>query len=222
MASIIFDLDGTLADTGGDLVAAGNACFKSIGAGDVLDAQQDGATAMLYGAKAMMRLGFERLGHTNYEAEVECLFPLFLASYHENINVYTKLYEGVPKALNQLAFEGHRLGICTNKPFYLADMLLHVLGIRSAFSILIGAGSLPVNKPDPAPLLAAIAGMGGAPGQSLLVGDSPTDRHTSQAAGVKSVLVTFGPTGRDVENLAPHGLLDRYEDLPAVVAQLLG
>jgi phosphoglycolate phosphatase len=96
------------------------------------------------------------------------------------------------------------------------------LGLRDVFGALVGADTLPVKKPDPAPLVEAIRRLGGARDRALLVGDTPTDRNTSRAAGVPSVLVTFGPLGQGVHDLTPDATIDHFRELPAVVARLIG
>lgn len=219
MRTVIFDLDGTLADTSGDLIAAANACFRDLGHGDMLDPARDQSTA-LRGARAMLRLGFDRLGLG--EAGIDAQFPLFLAHYGDNIDVFTKLYPGAEAAVEGLLAAGYKLGICTNKPEGLAELLMTRLGVRGLFQSLIGADTLPVRKPDPQPYLAAVDRAGGVVAQSLLVGDTVTDRETARAAGVPSVLVTFGPDGSDVAALAPEAFLDNYADLAGIVAPLIG
>jgi phosphoglycolate phosphatase len=67
-----------------------------------------------------------------------------------------------------------------------------------------------------------VARLGGAVGRSVLIGDTVTDRKTAAAAGVPSVLVTFGPSGRGVETLKPEALLDHYDDLDTVLVPLIG
>ncbi|RMD92232.1 MAG: haloacid dehalogenase, partial [Alphaproteobacteria bacterium] len=74
----------------------------------------------------------------------------------------------------------------------------------------------------PRPLIEAITRAGGAPSRAVLVGDTETDRATAAAAGVASVLVTFGPEGGAVARLAPEALLSSYEELAATVARLIG
>ena len=96
------------------------------------------------------------------------------------------------------------------------------LGVRAAFGSLVGADTLPVRKPDPAPLIEAVRRAGGDPARSLLVGDTVTDRATARAAGVPSVLVTFGPGAEDVAALEPEALIGHYDELPGVVARLIG
>lgn len=222
MKTVIFDLDGTLADTSGDLIAAANACFHALGAGDLLDPAQDSVTAFA-GGRAMLRLGLERLnGHAPDEAEVDAHFPRFLASYGENIDRYSVLYPGSVEAVAQLRSAGFATGICTNKPEALAETLLERLGVREHFGSLIGADTLATRKPDPAPLRAAITRAGGDPAQAILVGDTVTDRETARAAGVPCVLVTFGAQGQGVSTLKPEALLDSYADLPALAGRLLG
>ncbi|MDG1068710.1 MAG: HAD hydrolase-like protein, partial [Sulfitobacter sp.] len=112
--------------------------------------------------------------------------------------------------------------ICTNKPEALARELLTRLGVLDAFAAMLGADSLDVRKPDPEHLRETVRRAGGDPAQSVLVGDSDTDRNTSKAAAVPSILVTFGPSGDDMAALAPEALLEKYSDLPDLVEQLLG
>ncbi|MBK5935049.1 phosphoglycolate phosphatase [Rhodovulum imhoffii] len=221
MPTVIFDLDGTLADTSGDLIAAANACFGALGFGAPLKPKADAATAF-QGGRAMLRKGFERVNGRADEALIEAQFPLFLRQYEAAIDVHTQLYPGVREAMDRLRSAGVRLGVCTNKPERLAEILLTRLGVRGLFGALVGADTLPVRKPDPAPYRAAVNGAGGQMGRSVLVGDTVTDRETARAAGVPCVLVTFGPAGQGVADLKPEGLLDHYDDLEAVLAPLLG
>jgi len=218
MATIVFDLDGTLADTSGDLLAAANVCFHDLGHGDVLG-HGDAGTA-LRGGRAMLRLGMERIGRTGDEAEVDRQYPRLLQAYGDAIAVHTRLYPGAMQAVSTLQSAGHGVAICTNKPEALAHELLTQLGVRDDFAALVGADTLPVRKPDPEPLREAVRRVGGDPGISCLVGDSDTDRNTARAAGVPSILVTFGPSGEDMAALDPEALISHFDELPAVVEGL--
>lgn len=221
MKTVIFDLDGTLADTSGDLLEAANACFRDLGHSDLLDLSADQATAFA-GGRAMLRLGFSRLEVNDVEARVDEQFPLFIEHYRQNIDRHTVVYDGVQPAVQRLIDAGYRVGICTNKPEGLAETLMQKLGLRDMFGALVGADTLPTRKPDAAPYLETVARVGGDVAQSVLIGDTVTDRETARAAGVASVLVTFGPTGRDVEALQPEALLDHYDGLFEVVEGLIG
>ncbi len=220
MRTVIFDLDGTLADTSGDLLAAANACFRQMGLGDVLVHGQDAGIA-LRGGRMMLTRGLERVGQ--YQAEtVDAYYPVLLDAYSRVIAEHTVFYPGALDAVESLKRLGYGVGICTNKPEALADQLLREMGVRHHFASLIGADTLPVRKPDPEPLREAARRAGGDPAMSMLIGDSDTDRNTARAAGVPSVLVTFGPSGEDMAGLEPEALLHRFEDLPDLVTQLIG
>ena len=218
MRIVVFDLDGTLADTSADLIAAANACFRGLGHGDLLD-QRDALTAF-HGGRAMLRLGFGRLGIVS-EAAVDAQYPVLLAAYGAAIDRQTHIYPGAVEAVEELRRAGYATAVCTNKPEGLAETLLQRLGVRDLFGALVGAGTLPVRKPDPAPLFEAIRRAGGDARRALLVGDTATDRDTGRAAGVPVALVTFGPEGTGVARLNPEALLDRFEDLGAVAARLI-
>lgn len=219
MRTVIFDLDGTLADTSADLVAAANVCFRDLGAGDMLDPAADALTAF-QGGRAMLRLGFARLGRSD-EAAVDAQYPRLLAAYEAGIDRHTRLYPGAFEAVTALREAGFATGICTNKPERLAEMLVVRLGIRGLFASLIGADTLAVRKPDPAPYRLAVARAGGTVVRSMLVGDTETDRLTAAAAGVPVALVTFGPEGQGVARLGPEALLDHFAALPDLAAAML-
>ncbi|MFT5341234.1 MAG: phosphoglycolate phosphatase [Paracoccaceae bacterium] len=220
MRTVIFDLDGTLADTSGDLIASANVCFRKMGLGDVLDPAHDAGIA-LRGGRMMLRRGLERVEQFD-AAVVDEYYPVLLEAYAQAIDVHTVLYPGAMEAVEALKTQGYGVGICTNKPEGLADLLLTRMGIRDAFGSLVGADTLPVRKPDPAPLQEAARRLGGDPARCVLIGDSDTDRNTARNAGVPSVLVTFGPSGADMAALKPEALLERFIDLPGVVRQLIG
>lgn len=220
MKTVIFDLDGTLADTSGDLIAAANACFIAEGHGALLDEKADALTAF-HGGRAMLRLGYSRIGASD-EAAVDAQYPALLDYYSENIDVKTKLYPGAVEAIKELQAAGYALGVCTNKPAGLAETLLEKLGVRDLFGSMIGADTLPVRKPDPAPYVEAVTQAGGAVEHSVLIGDTETDAKTAAAAGVPVVLVGFGPEGTGVARLVPDALLMGYDQLGKVVRTLIG
>ena len=218
MRTVVFDLDGTLADTSADLLAAANACFRGLGHGDLLSAG-DALTAF-HGGRAMLRLGFSRLGAVD-EPMIDAQYPVLLDAYAQSIDVHTRLYPGAVEAVETLRRDGFAVSICTNKPEGLAEELTLRLGIRGLFGALIGADTLATRKPDAAPYRAAVEQAGGTVARSMLIGDTETDRQTGRAAGVPVALVTFGPEGRGVERLQPEALLDHFDDLPLLAARLL-
>ena len=220
MTTVILDLDGTLADTAGDLVAAANACFTARGEPAPLDPERDRATA-LRGGRPMLRLGFERTRGAWTEAEVDADYAPLLRHYEEAIDTHSHLYPAVEDALADARGRGWRLGVCTNKPERLAEILLAKLGVRDLFHGLVGADTLPVRKPDPEAFREAVARSGGDPARAVMVGDTETDHHTARAAGAPSVLVAFGPEGEGIARLEPDALLHGYGDLGRVVGGLV-
>lgn len=212
MRTVVFDLDGTLADTAGDLIAAANAVLPrpALDMGDAVTAG--------HGGRALLTLAYGRLGEAG---DIARDYPRFLAAYQADIAVHTRLYPGAEAALRLIRAQGYATAICTNKPEYLARDLVARLGVADLFDALVGAETLPVRKPDPAPYRLAVERAGG--GASLLVGDTVTDRDTGRAAGVPVALVGFGPVGRDgVAALEPDAVLGHFDELAEVVGRLFG
>lgn len=218
MKSVIFDLDGTLADTSGDLLNSANACFRDLGLGDLLVKGQDDSVA-LRGGRAMLTAGFARV-EGDWTAEIDAQYPRLLEHYGAALSNETVLYPGVREAVAELSEAGYGLGICTNKPEGLAEALMKDLDFRTPFAALLGADTLPVRKPNPEHLIETVRRIGCDPARTCLIGDTDTDRNTAKAAGVPSVLVTFGPLGEGVRDLNPEAVLSDYADLSSVIAKL--
>ena len=216
MRSVIFDLDGTLADTSGDLIEAANACFRSLGHGEMLEPVADATTSFL-GGRAMLRLGFERLGMSGeaLEQAVAREYAPFLTYYETALDVYTDIYPGVEATLERLRADGLALGVCSNKPEGLTELLLRQLGLRGAFDAVVGSSTLRPRKPDPAPLHAAFAALG-APG--LYVGDSEVDAETARRGGLPFALYLEGYRKAPPEALAHDFAFVDWADLPVWVA----
>ncbi len=220
MKTIIFDLDGTLADTSADLIAAANAAFSSAKLNIALDPIDDKATAF-QGGRAMLRLGYSRLGISLSADEIETQYQVLLTHYEDNIAQHTTLYAHVEATLARLLDEGYTLGVCTNKPEYLAEKLLIQLDIRHHFSSLIGAQTVGISKPDPKPYIESVLQAGGTVENSILIGDTKTDRDTALACNIPCVLVTFGPQGDEILHLSPDRAMQDYRDLPTIAKELL-
>ncbi|WP_179378434.1 HAD-IA family hydrolase [Jannaschia marina] len=219
---VIFDLDGTLADTSGDLLAAANAAFTLLGLDTSLDpSNADHRATALRGGRAMLRAGLARVGVED-EGLVDAGYQPLLDAYGADIATHTHFYPGALDAVRRLRARGDAVGICTNKPEGLARQLLDSLGATDLFDALLGADTLPVRKPDPEHLLETIRRAGGDAGRAVLIGDTETDRKAAAAAQVPCVLVTFAPAGQSVADLAPEALLYHFDHLEAVVDPLLG
>ena len=213
--TVVFDLDGTLADTSGDLIAAANAVFEARGEGAKLVPVEDRSTA-LRGGMAMLSLGYERGGSEGPED-----YQALLMHYEANIDRHTFLYPGALECVEGLRSDGYGVAICTNKPEGLAETLMSRLGVRDRFHSLIGADTLTVRKPDPAPYIEAVTRAEGDVARSLIIGDTETDAKTARAVGVPVVLVGFEPD-EDVARHDPDHIITHFDQLRGVVRDLIG
>ena len=222
MQTVIFDLDGTLADTSGDLLAAANFCFEQMGHSELLTWPEDAATA-LRGGRAMLTLGLTRLGKFD-QAVIDEFYPVLLQAYGASIDRFTTFYPGALQAVQDLKSAGFKVGICTNKPFALAEDLMIRMGQRALFDSLIGADSLPVRKPDPAPFFEAVRQAGGRPEKAFMIGDTLTDHSTAKAANVPCIWVDFHAKGsalsQEIHALRPEAVIESFEELPHLIASL--
>jgi phosphoglycolate phosphatase len=206
--TIVFDLDGTLADTAPDLTAALNHALGELGRPSVPAA--DVRHMVGHGARALLGRGLAATGEVS-DALIEQGFPLFIAYYEDHICDHSYAWPGVEAALDALAADGVALSVCTNKLEGLAHRFIAEIGWEGRFASIVGGDTLPVRKPDPAPLFEAIARAGGGP--AAFVGDSITDTDTARNAGLPCVAVTFGFSDRPTEKLGANVLIDHFDQL---------
>jgi phosphoglycolate phosphatase len=209
--TIVYDLDGTLADTAEDLVATLN---HLLGREGLAPLPVESAGSLLgAGARALIKRGFFAAGRSLNSQETEALFADYLTYYSAHIAVRTRLYPGVDKALAMFARAGWRQAVCTNKIEGLAKLLITKLGIADRFAFICGQDTFGVAKPDSKPLLGTIAASGGSRNRAIMVGDSETDIKTARAAGVPVVAVDFGYADTPVRELGPDGVISHFDEL---------
>jgi phosphoglycolate phosphatase len=183
---IVFDLDGTLVDSGTDLATGVNRMLAWCGAaalpeGDVVGMVGDGASVLVGRALAAAGLDPDHPG----------AFERFLAAYDECLLDCTKPYDGIPELLGELATT-LRLAVLTNKPTTATERILDALDLRRFFAAVIGADTPLGRKPDPAGLEHLIHQANTSAGATLLVGDSPIDLETARRAGARIALARYG------------------------------
>jgi len=213
--TVVFDLDGTLANTAPDLTAALNHALGELGRPPV--PAEDVRHMVGHGAKALLRKGLAATG-TVSDALVDEGFPIFLAHYEAHIADHSCPFPGVEQALATLEAAGIAIAVCTNKLEGLTHEFLRAVGWESRFAAVIGGDTLPVRKPDPAPLLEAIARAGGGP--AAFVGDSITDTDTARAAGVPCVALSFGFADRPAGELGADRVIDHWDELIQTLSEM--
>ncbi len=217
--TIVYDLDGTLADTASDLMGALNAVLTQEGLAP-LPVEKAG-TMLGAGGRALIARGFAASGRELAPPKLEALFGDFLAHYNAHIAEQTRLYPGVETALGAFAHAGWRQAICTNKMEGSARLLVEKLGVASRFAFICGQDTFGVGKPDPKPLLGTIAAAGGVSDRAIMVGDSATDIETARAAGLPVICVDFGYTDIPVSELGPDQVISHFDELAAACAAFM-
>ncbi len=217
--TIVYDLDGTLADTAGDLMGALNAVLIHEGLPPL---PVENARSMLgAGGRALLARGFAASGRELEPLKLEALFGDFLAHYNAHIADETQLYPGVEAALGAFARAGWRQAICTNKMEGSAKLLMETLGVADQFAFICGQDTFGVGKPDPKPLIGTIAAAGGVGDRAIVVGNSVTDIKTARAAGLPVICVDFGYTDVPVTELGPDRVISHFDELEGACAALL-
>jgi N-acetyl-D-muramate 6-phosphate phosphatase len=182
---VLFDLDGTLLDSAPDLHAALVAYCSEVGAPAAPYAKVRQVVSR--GSRAILRCAFEESDEALFER-----MPRYLELYHSMMTRHTRPFEGIDPLLDALESNGLAWGIVTNKPAYLTDDLVHQIGWNKRACAVVSGDTLPVRKPDPAPVLLACERAGLDPAQCLFVGDDRRDVQAGNDAGLYSVAVHWG------------------------------
>jgi phosphoglycolate phosphatase len=219
-AVIAFDLDGTLVDTAHDLVGALNWLLAEEGHPPLPLAEARPFIGR--GARWMIERGFQAAEAPLAPAQVQPFFERFIDRYTGHIADESRPFPGCVEALERLRADGAKLVVCTNKLTGLSRALLDALDMGRLFEAVIGSDSTPAIKPDARHLQTAIAAAGGSMNRAVMVGDAATDAGAARAAKAPLILVSFGYTETPARELDPDILIDRFDELPAACARLLG
>lgn len=185
--TVLFDLDGTLADTAPDLAYALNTVLQENGFAPL--AYESIRHHVSQGGAALIRLGFgSDLEETNFAR----LRNRFLDIYRTNLCVQTRLFPGMHTMLNSIEQNGMKWGVVTNKPARLTDPLIRALSLDQRAACIISGDTTDQKKPHPKPLLHACQLVNCPPQLGLYVGDDPRDIQAGRAAGLTTLVARYG------------------------------
>lgn len=216
---VIFDLDGTLADTAPDLVATLNRITAPHDLPSVATA--DLGSLIGHGARAMIQKKFALANVPLTDTQLDDLFGEFLIDYGANIAVETRLFDGLLEAMEALEVDGCTFAVCTNKTEQLARRLLDELDLSNRFQAITGGNTFGFRKPDGRHILETIHLAGGSPDKSIMIGDSAADINGARDAKIASIAVTFGYSDKPAEMLGADRTIAHFDQLAATVRELL-
>ncbi|MFC4528271.1 HAD-IA family hydrolase [Dyella halodurans] len=209
---VLFDLDGTLLDSAVDLFGALKQQCEEM---DVPAPPYEMVREVVSrGSRAILRCAFPAIG----EAELLTLVPRYLELYEAVMADQTRPFEGVDELLSVIEAQGLAWGIVTNKPGFLTDGLVERIGWAPRVAAVVSGDTLPVKKPDPAPVLLACERAGLDPARCLFVGDDRRDVLAGAAAGLYTVAVRWGYLdGGDPQQWDADLVLDRPSELTGLL-----
>jgi 2-phosphoglycolate phosphatase len=217
MRAVLFDLDGTFADTAPDLGYAVNQMRSARGLSPVPDEKIRPVTSS--GARGLLGAGF---GITPDHADYPAMRDEFLAIYEAHLCRETRVFDGMAELIDML--ESRRLvwGIVTNKAERFAVPLMQRLGYGARAACIIGGDTTGETKPHPEPLYAAARAIGIEPQHCLYVGDDERDIQAGRAAGMKTVAVRYGYlNGSDPDSWGADGVINRPTDILLLLSSVI-
>ncbi|MFI4891033.1 MAG: phosphoglycolate phosphatase [Steroidobacterales bacterium] len=217
--AVLFDLDGTLLDTAGDIALALNRSIAEFGwspvpADEVRHMIGRGAPILVERAAASQQ---RALSDQMHSAMIERFFHHY-GALEESGESATQPFGGAAEALRRLHAAGVRIAVVTNKQHRFAEALLRLLGLIGWVDCVVGGDTCERRKPDPQPLLFACQSLGVSASQALMVGDSINDVQAARAAGIPVVCVPHGYNeGKDPRTLPCDTLIEHLSDLPGML-----
>jgi phosphoglycolate phosphatase len=187
---VLFDLDGTLADTAPDLAAAANR-QRTVRGLEPLPLEQLRPLAS-HGARGLIG---RALGLAPGDADYEAARLEFLAFYEQALCVQTRLFAGMAETLDRIEAEGRRWGVVTNKASRFTAPLIKRLGLHERAAVVVSGDTTPHIKPHPAPIRHALVACAVAAERAVYVGDDRRDIEAGRAARVATVAAAYGYLG---------------------------
>jgi len=185
--TVLFDLDGTLADTAPDLADALNYVLRRNN--KPILAFEEIRPVVSHGGIALIKLGFNiNQDHPDFESLRQQLLDYYL----KNIAAKTKLFDGMERLLMQIELNDMNWGVVTNKPSWLTDPLMQALKLDSRAACIVSGDTLKERKPHPAPLLHACSIARSDFHQCVYIGDAERDITAGNEAGMQTIIALFG------------------------------
>ena len=222
--TILFDLDGTLADTAPDLMKAHNYVMDKFGyssrsMNEIRNLVGRGAAVMI--GRSIWGSARKELSKISDEKIKKDMTREFIKYYEKNLVVETKLLNGVDKFLSWAESNNISMGVCTNKQEHLAVELLKKLKIYNFFEYVAGGNTFDFCKPDPRHITNMVEIMGGDIKKTIMIGDSENDADAARSAGVPMILVEDGYTEKKVEQIYYNYLIKDFIGLENFVQKYL-
>lgn len=209
---LVFDLDGTLVDTVGDIGLALNTTLTGFSLPEM--SRQDVINNIGDGVEDMLRAAVRH----DPDVDISEFRSVYRTHYHRQSDSNSKLFSGVADVMAQLKAEGYELAVLTNKPELPAKRVLSTFGIANYFTIIAGPDTYNATKPSPDGLLGIIRDRGFTPAQTVMIGDGDTDVCTGKAAGTLTISVTYGYRSEAVlERYNPDALVHSMSDVAAII-----
>jgi len=207
--AVLFDLDGTLADTAPDMVAALNRLCDEKGAANI--PYEAARPHVSHGSRALVKLGFPDSGDTETEEHI----ARFLDIYAEQVCAETKLYEGMSEVLDWIEASGSLWGIVTNKPERFTTPLIAALDLAERAACVVSGDTVSKSKPHAMPLLHASKVMATPGSECVYVGDAERDIIAGRAAGMRTLTALYGyiPEHEDPQAWLADGMIEHPADL---------
>ena len=222
--TILFDLDGTLADTAPDLLSAHNHVMKKFGyktknIDEIREYLGHGAAVMI--GKSIWSSARKELSKISDQKIKDEMINEFLNFYGKNIVVKSKLINGVYEFLKWAKSNNISMGVCTNKQEHLAVDFLKKIKIYNFFEYVAGRNTFDYCKPDPRHLTSMIEIMNGDIKKSIMIGDSENDAEAAKSAGITMILLEDGYTEKKIEQIHHDHLIKDYVGIEKIISNYL-
>ena len=198
--SFLFDLDGTLVDSAGDLAGSLDTFMAEKGLPPI--GLETGRTLIGHGIANLVRAALKLNGAIGADGDIALDLQRFMEIYQSRLTDLTRTYAGVVETLDRLASDGWQMGVCTNKREAFARTIVANLGMEKYFKLVCGPDTFGVGKPDPRQLLETAKAVGGGAPQ-IFIGDSEVDVATAKAAAFPIIAVTYGYSKVPLASLSP-------------------
>ncbi len=216
--AVVFDLDGTLIDSIGDIADALNATLATRGLPSL--AEDRIKTMVGAGVPELVRRGLSALGVPDHD--IEPFVRDLIARYTAQPASRTQLYAGGRELLENLHGSGLKLGVCTNKPQAISENVLEALEIAPYFDAVVGVRRDVPIKPDPAMLRATLDALSVPAPEAVMIGDSGSDVGAARGLGVPVIVVRSGYGAGAPEDLGADLVIDRLSEVEAAIHALHG